>query len=319
MPRDAFEEDAEASKPRHRGKPKEDQEKLKLQQFLHLDRKVLRFFGVWDDRVESFGDLRQFVVHFYLSDDTLEVRETKKNNSGYLDFPVFVRRQRVPKHFISAPTGTGAADIPKSACLGASDLMVGRTISVFGRPILLYDADEATKKYYKAVYGVTEFPVVELPKAVTVVPEREIPPWDGIGSEEDTMQNVKQLIPKPPKQDFQRIMAFEGVVCAFFCLFPWKSCYPLFDLYISLYLYFSHSLLFFFPQIFRYKARLIDCLASDMKRRFIFCAFHATDTVSMFEPVDRFAFFFPFIFSYLYHLSLFFFFPSFSPSVMPVQ
>jgi len=33
----------------------------KLKQFLELDRKVLRFYCVWDDRDSMFGELRQEV------------------------------------------------------------------------------------------------------------------------------------------------------------------------------------------------------------------------------------------------------------------
>lgn len=32
-----------------------------LKKFLELDRKVLRFYAVWDDRENAFGELRPFV------------------------------------------------------------------------------------------------------------------------------------------------------------------------------------------------------------------------------------------------------------------
>ena len=32
-----------------------------LKKFLELDRKVLRFYAVWDDRDSAFGELRPFV------------------------------------------------------------------------------------------------------------------------------------------------------------------------------------------------------------------------------------------------------------------
>ena len=35
----------------------------RLKQFLELDRKVLRFFCMWDDRSNMFGEMRPFVVH----------------------------------------------------------------------------------------------------------------------------------------------------------------------------------------------------------------------------------------------------------------
>ena len=36
-----------------------------LKKFLELDRKVLRFYAVWDDRESAFGELRPFVSITY--------------------------------------------------------------------------------------------------------------------------------------------------------------------------------------------------------------------------------------------------------------
>jgi hypothetical protein len=35
----------------------------KQKQFLELDRKVLRFYIVWDDTDKMFGEMRPFVIH----------------------------------------------------------------------------------------------------------------------------------------------------------------------------------------------------------------------------------------------------------------
>ena len=35
----------------------------KLRQFLEMDRKVLRFYCVWDDRDSMFGEMRKFIIH----------------------------------------------------------------------------------------------------------------------------------------------------------------------------------------------------------------------------------------------------------------
>lgn len=69
----------------------------KLKQFIEMDRKVLRFYAVWDDRQSTYGELRPFLIQYYLVDDTLEVREVHKPNDGRDPFPVLIRRQKVPK------------------------------------------------------------------------------------------------------------------------------------------------------------------------------------------------------------------------------
>ena len=46
-----------------------------LKQFLDHDRHVLRFFCTWDDSQAMFGDVRQMILHYFLADDTIEIRE----------------------------------------------------------------------------------------------------------------------------------------------------------------------------------------------------------------------------------------------------
>ncbi|KAK2956544.1 putative EF-hand domain-containing protein 1 [Blattamonas nauphoetae] len=244
-PIDVWEENAAATKPRARQTTTKDPDKQALRQFILNDRKVLRFFCVWDDRNEAFGDLRQFVLQYYLSDDTIQVNEIVRGNSGYANFSTFIRRQRVPRRFVGEATS-----INKDQALNASDLMVGWTVNVFNRPFFLYDCDAFTKKFYRDVFGVTEFEQIELPSVELIVPTAEIPPYVGIGSDEDSMQNVRSLIPKPAKKDLPRQIAFEGVV-------------------------------------FRYKARFLNAAAQDANRRFIFSVFPADDTIAIFEPLDR--------------------------------
>jgi hypothetical protein len=53
-------------------------------QFLDHDRKVLRFF------VKSEG--LQFVWHYFLADDTVEIREVHHPNDGRDSFSVYLRR-----------------------------------------------------------------------------------------------------------------------------------------------------------------------------------------------------------------------------------
>eukprot|EP01047_Picozoa_sp_COSAG01_P066895 COSAG01_NODE_9329_length_2482_cov_2.609316_4_plen_181_part_00 len=49
----------------------------KLSKFLSHDRKVLRFFSIWDDTDRLFGDKRPFIVHYFLADDTVEVSRSR--------------------------------------------------------------------------------------------------------------------------------------------------------------------------------------------------------------------------------------------------
>ena len=70
----------------------------KLRQFLTLDRKVLRFYCIWDDRESLHGEKRHFTLLYFLVDDTVEIRERHTANNGRDSFPILLRRQRVPRN-----------------------------------------------------------------------------------------------------------------------------------------------------------------------------------------------------------------------------
>lgn len=57
-------------------------------QFLDKDRQVLRFFCSCEDL--------PFIVHYFLADDTVEIREVHHPNDGRDAFPKVLNRQRLP-------------------------------------------------------------------------------------------------------------------------------------------------------------------------------------------------------------------------------
>jgi hypothetical protein len=69
----------------------------KLGQFLDFDRKVLRFFGYWDDRENLHGVLHDLEIYYYLADDTVEIKEIIPPNSGRDSGFMFLQRTKLPK------------------------------------------------------------------------------------------------------------------------------------------------------------------------------------------------------------------------------
>ena len=67
-----------------------------LKQFLDHDRHVLRFYCYWNDKDNMFGDSREMILHYFLADDTMEVKEVIPANSGRDATPMFLRRARLP-------------------------------------------------------------------------------------------------------------------------------------------------------------------------------------------------------------------------------
>lgn len=84
------------------------QPKTALKRFLENDRHVLRFYCIWDDTNSMFGDVRHMVIHFFLSDGSLEIREDIPANSGRDSNGLFLRRCKLPKKPVTTSVHGGA-------------------------------------------------------------------------------------------------------------------------------------------------------------------------------------------------------------------
>ena len=64
---------------------------------MKFDKQVLRFYGYWDDRESPYGEIHDLELHYYLTDDTIEIKEILPPNSGHESGPLFLKRSKVPK------------------------------------------------------------------------------------------------------------------------------------------------------------------------------------------------------------------------------
>ena len=194
------------------------------------DGKVLRFHGYWHDGL----DRRKLVLMFFLSDDTLQINEQHPESGGRYKAPTFLKRTRLPKDndlLVSIPgtlnektvlnvvttPGTGRRkknhlitdnrDMSSRIVqyLDASDLCVGESVKVCGKEIFLYDCDQFTREYYKIKYEKDQMSRIEIDTDIKKTPVKPVPPYTGIGSEEDSLTSWlggNSLEPKPPQRDF---------------------------------------------------------------------------------------------------------------------
>lgn len=184
----------------------------KLKKFLENDRKVLRFYCIWDDRESMFGEIRPFVMHFFLVDDTVEVREVRQPNSGRNAFPILLKRQPLPRDFTEMSHASSSDEID---CYKPEDLAVGITINLFNRKFLLYDADTYTREFYQNKFGMEMPPAITMQAGKAIPPQREIPPYNGFGSEEDSLGSCISLVPKAPRKDFIKMLENEHKILRF--------------------------------------------------------------------------------------------------------
>ncbi|VDL98195.1 unnamed protein product [Schistocephalus solidus] len=252
----------------------------KLRKFLDHDRHVLRFNCFWDDTESLYGDAREMILHYFLADDTIEIREVVQPNAGRDSASCFLRRQKLPKGVVDMPLPGAVTDktllnvsatapdnrvyLVDSLKMGTlktdyytdRELTLGATINVYGRKFLICDCDAFTREYYKNKYGIMSFTPVPPPRtACPQPPLNKNPPYNGWGSDEDSLANCKGLIPKPPPKDFVKFMEKDKVGLE------------------------SHVL--------RFAARIVTDLPQDRDRCFIIYCFLTDDTFLIYEPPVR--------------------------------
>lgn len=229
-----------------------------FKQFLDFDRQVLRFYGYWDDSSTEFGMIHNLEIHYFLADDTFEIKEVLPENSGMESGPMFMKRMRLPRKLPAKIEMSGG---PPEPSYGPGDLSIGAILNVFGRKVVITDCDPFTKEYYRVTYGFDAFTPLPTPKDVagetitTDVKDRQLPPWNGYGSFDDSAENCRTVEPKAPHRDFIKFLHKDRVG---------------FD---------SH--------ILRFAARLITDKPDDEWRYFIVKYFLCDDTIGVFELGER--------------------------------
>ena len=208
-------------------------------QFLDNDRKVLRFFSVYQDQ--------PYIVHYFLSDDTLEVREVKYQNSGKDEFPLLLKRSKLPKNFAVSQPGQ---DTNQENFYTEADFYPGCPIQAFSKVFHITGVDDFTQLFYKEKYGrhfdTGSITTTKLPEAPKIIE----PPYNGFGSEEDSLGYVYKLEPVKPKKDFFKYVDNES-------------------------------------KILRFTAKFNTQVPEDVVRRFIIAFYLADDTISIFEPAQK--------------------------------
>uniref|UniRef100_A0A8C5TKP6 EF-hand domain containing 1 n=1 Tax=Malurus cyaneus samueli TaxID=2593467 RepID=A0A8C5TKP6_9PASS len=226
-----------------------------FRQFLAYDTKVLRFYAIWDDTNCPFGDHHPCIIHYFLADDTVEVREVHRRNDGRDPFPILMKRQRLPKVFEDKNKNFPSCvleitDHEVKEWYSPKDFGIGKTLTLLGRTFLIYDCDKFTQDFYREKYGVTDFQPLDVHKKPTKKVVQVIPPHNGFGIPEDSLQNCLSLVPKPPRKNIIKML--------------------------------ENNL-----KVLRYQMALESPVPEDKNRIFILSYFLSDDTVSIFEPPVR--------------------------------
>lgn len=219
---------------------------VKLKQYLANDRKVLRFNCYWDDHTR-YGTRQYYTLHYFLADDSVEISECYARNSGRDPYPTFRKRSPLKKNPILNPTP--AMLEPEPELYKPVDLLVGQSIDIFGRKIVIHDCDDFTRDFYKDYMGVDQ-PSIPIEKPEQVHIQLSHPPHTGFGSAEDSLASCIALRPKPPRKDLVKLMTQSD-------------------------------------RVLRFEAKMANQLPEDASRKFIIGCFLADDTVAVWELRQR--------------------------------
>jgi hypothetical protein len=217
-----------------------------LKSFLDNDRKVLSFAIMWQDNSYDGGD-KYYRLNFFLSDNTVEVKEIIRPNNGQYPFPKLLRRQKLAKTpILTHYPGLNLRDVQHYE---PADLTCGASIPIWGRECLIYDADDFTKAWYQENLNMTQQPV-PLRKAAPDVFYQAVPPETGYGTAEDSMASVIALQPKAPKYDMKKMFKQD-------------------------------------MHILRFNAKLVSTEPDDESRTFIISFYCGDDTIQVYEVCDK--------------------------------
>ena len=213
-------------------------------QFLAMDGKVLRWWARWGER--------RLIVHYFLADDTVEVLDVAEANSGRDHIPSLVKRQRLRKRTPALGIDGIGEDLARRSadydCYKAGDFIVGATINVFGRDVVLERADAFTKTYFMEQFG------VELGDDGEVAVEVKVEEGDG-AHEQTEEEAIDAAVTALKRRRNRRVGGTDHRRMA--------------------------------QRAMRFKARQVSTRPEDVAREFVVTFFLADETVAVFENPIR--------------------------------
>ena len=184
-PQDQYQEEREVMGPMgqlqvHQTKDTYD----KLAQFLHHDRRVLRYYCLSKLPEYPHGKHgnKKFVICFYLADNSIEVRDVRdiSDAKGAGSFPKFLKRQ------VLAKTRSGSADAfpsmtaaDKQNYFAPSDFMIGKTVRILNKEFFIYDLDDFTRRFYQEIMGEENVESIQVDKIAPPNIAPQVPPHTG--------------------------------------------------------------------------------------------------------------------------------------------
>lgn len=221
-------------------------------QFLDYDRDMLRFSLIWDNTESRFGDKIDYSMLYYLCDDTVQIQQSRRSNTGREDFPTLFKRDQLLKdwrNFLNIHKREVGAKYGDGDIYTWRDLVIGSEVNVYGRTMRITAVDGVTREFFEQ-QGLPQPANLRLAGANVERPVLPTPHFNGYGDKFHTGTEWKSLVPKQPKKDYNKVIGLDG-----------------------------HRI--------RMTARIVSDNPDDDQRRFVITYFLHDDTLLVFEPPIR--------------------------------
>eukprot|EP01042_Synura_sphagnicola_P001559 gene1559-1806_t len=132
----------------------------------------------------------EYTLIYHLADDTVEIFSSPANNSGREQFPRLLRRALLPKAALEN-SSSFVDDLEKDQTkeyYNWREFFIGCEVNVYARSLVIVDADQSTRDFYAnngLELGPSERQEGYKPEKLS----RVVPPHNGFGSEEDSLQS----------------------------------------------------------------------------------------------------------------------------------
>jgi len=174
--------------------------------FLECGTEALRFTLVWDNRKSLYGNTEKYSLCYFLADDTIEICPFEKK-AGHFGFSKFLKRGRIPKH-----SSEPCKEIDEGFFTW-KDILIGEVLRIYAREFLVVKCDTFTRNFYKANGRDMPPDLAEKENVQIIKFVRQVPPYNGFGSEEDSLRTCTfKLNPPPLKKDFSNMQNKQGVL-----------------------------------------------------------------------------------------------------------
>jgi len=164
----------------------------------------------------------------------VEIKETRKPNSGRDPFPLLLKRQKLPSEWMLEGTNDRdrgvEEDCTSNMYITPENIQIGSSVTVYGRLLKIVDCDAFTRQWYKDMPAMhpegEQGPSCRCQVPVHNPSKEQPPAYNGYGTEQDSLGSCTHLIPKVPKKNFEKFINHASEILRFKAKFKSGTCRP---------------------------------------------------------------------------------------------